>query len=132
MKYGNGHFVRGSISTRKGNRWDSAWKYGIEVEVPGGTQEYVYIGCNSCDKVVKGNVQRLKEHLGCTHKDVVIWPKVLDEVKQEINAYLKKSEVAKKVAQQRFDNMVDSRSYFRYKLFIEKEVKIYWSFFCWV
>ncbi|TXG61019.1 hypothetical protein EZV62_012382 [Acer yangbiense] len=44
------------------NRNDPAWKYGIEV-VMEEQKGYKYIQCKFCDRVLKGGVFRMKEHL---------------------------------------------------------------------
>lgn len=54
----------------------------------------------------------MQVRLTCNPKNVVICPKVPEEVKQEKNPYLKKGEVAKQVEWQRFDDLINSRSYF--------------------
>lgn len=63
-----------STGPKKGARKDPSWKYGVEV--PGENKAYKYIKCNFCSKVVTGGVKRMKEHLACTHKDVIACPNV--------------------------------------------------------
>ncbi|KAI3740336.1 hypothetical protein L2E82_30764 [Cichorium intybus] len=101
----------------KGTRKDPAWKYGEEHEVPeeGGKKGYKYIKCNFCSKVIKGGgggVKRVKEHLACTHKDVVPCPKVPDEVKAEMIQYLKAFQNSKFSAQRNFEENVGSGAYY--------------------
>ena len=54
----------------------------------------------------------MKEHLACTHKNVRPCPKVPDDVKKEINDYMNKWAVEKRVAHQKFEEMVDVGSYY--------------------
>ncbi|XP_039146824.1 uncharacterized protein LOC120284072 [Dioscorea cayenensis subsp. rotundata] len=99
------------MKPKGGHRRDPAWKYGTKVEIDGDAKGYTHIRCNFCHEVVKRGVKGLNEHLACTHKNVTICHKVLEEVKQEMHSYLKISDIAKQVAQKRFDDMVDSGSY---------------------
>lgn len=89
------------------------WKL-LEVQ-----NDIFYTECKFCKKVVTCGVKRLKDHITCTRKNVVQCPKFSEKVKQEIIAYLKKVEVAKHVAQQNFDKMVNTRAYFRHRVSLE-------------
>ncbi|XP_039117838.1 uncharacterized protein LOC120253587 [Dioscorea cayenensis subsp. rotundata] len=102
----------GVSTTEHTNRKDPAWKYGVQVEVPGEGKSYVYIQCKFCNKVIKGGVKRMKDHLGGTHKNVVPCDKVPPDVKQEINDYVKKKQAMKHKTQEEFDLSVDVSSYF--------------------
>ncbi|KAD5507625.1 hypothetical protein E3N88_15328 [Mikania micrantha] len=93
---------------------DPAWKYGVEHQVPaqGGKKGYKYIKCNFCSKVITGGVKRMKEHLGCTHKDVAPCDKVPPEVKEEILHYLKQFQENKVASQHNFEESVGSGAYY--------------------
>ncbi|KAJ9555342.1 hypothetical protein OSB04_009956 [Centaurea solstitialis] len=94
-----------STEPKTGSRKDPSWKYGVEIEVPGGK-------AGKKVTIVKGGVKRMKEHLACTHKDVVPCPNVPLEVKDEINQYLKNFQNAKFAYQRNFDEMIASETYF--------------------
>ncbi|KAI3675421.1 hypothetical protein L1987_85011 [Smallanthus sonchifolius] len=98
----------------KNARKDPAWKYGEEHKVPEqcGKKGYKYIKCNFCSKVISGGVKRMKEHLACTHKDVMPCPKVPTEVKDEITQYLKQFQNSKFAAQRNFEESVGSGAYY--------------------
>ncbi|KAI3521951.1 hypothetical protein L1887_11427 [Cichorium endivia] len=57
-------------------------------------------------------MKRVKEHLACTHKDVVPCPKVPDEVKAEMIEYLKTFQNNKFSAQRNFEENVGSGAYY--------------------
>ncbi|KAD6454786.1 hypothetical protein E3N88_09492 [Mikania micrantha] len=101
------------MSTKNARR-DPAWKYGVEHQVPaqGGKKGYKYIKCNFCSKVITGGVKRMKEHLGCTHKDVAPCDKVPPEVKEEILHYLKQFQENKFASQRNFEESVGSGAYY--------------------
>ena len=103
-------------SEGQGQRKDPAWKYGIQVSVPGdsgtGKKGYVDLECKFCRKTIKGGVKRLKNHLGGTHKNVSPCPKVPKEVKQEMLDFMKNFTDMKHMAQRNFEEMVGSGSYF--------------------
>ncbi|KAD5507983.1 hypothetical protein E3N88_15686 [Mikania micrantha] len=101
------------MSTKNARR-DPAWKYGVEHQVPaqGGKKGYKYIKCNFCSKVITGGVKRMKEHLGCTHKDVAPCDTVPPEVKEEILHYLKQFQENKFASQRNFEESVGSGAYY--------------------
>ncbi|TXG48967.1 hypothetical protein EZV62_024842 [Acer yangbiense] len=51
-------------------RKDQAWKYRVEVEMDE-QKGYKYLQCKLCDKILKGWVYRMKEHLASIHGNVV-------------------------------------------------------------
>ncbi|KAK0592203.1 hypothetical protein LWI29_015127 [Acer saccharum] len=77
------------------NRKDPAWKYGVEVG-SGEQKGYKVIQCNFCDKILKGGVYRMKEHLAGVHGNAAPCTMVPPEVKDEIKAYIDKNDAAKK------------------------------------
>ncbi|KAK3225991.1 hypothetical protein Dsin_005853 [Dipteronia sinensis] len=95
------------------NRKDPAWKYGIEVEMDE-QKGYKYIQCKFGDRVLKGGVFRMKEHLAGVQGNVVPCRKVTLEVREEIKTYMLANESAKKKAQlmreERIDNCVTLNS----------------------
>ncbi|KAK2658705.1 hypothetical protein Ddye_005238 [Dipteronia dyeriana] len=58
------------------NRKDPAWKYGVEVEMDG-QKGYKYLQCKFCDKILKGGVYRMKEHLAGIHGNAAPCAKAL-------------------------------------------------------
>ncbi|XP_028557074.1 uncharacterized protein LOC110108718 [Dendrobium catenatum] len=104
--------VRGKEKGSSSLRRDPSWKYSVQVDIGGGEKSYVYLKCNFCEKVVKGGVTRMKEHLSCSHKNVAPCAKVPDNVKEEICAYMKKTTTVKHLQQQQFDERVDQGAYF--------------------
>ncbi|KAL0922649.1 hypothetical protein M5K25_006651 [Dendrobium thyrsiflorum] len=103
--------VRGKKSNASLRR-DPSWKYSVQVDIGGAEKTYVYLKCNFCDKVVKGGVTRMKEHLSGSHKNVAPCANVPDKVKEEICAYMKKSITAKHLQQEQFDDRVEQGSYY--------------------
>lgn len=105
-----------SDSTKKGQsaRKDPAWKYAEEVAIPGerGKKGYKYLSCKFCSKTITGGVLRVKCHLAGNHINAAPCEKVPDEVKYEMQAYLKESENSKQLAKRKFDEMVDNGSYY--------------------
>ncbi|PKU85311.1 hypothetical protein MA16_Dca010470 [Dendrobium catenatum] len=99
--------VRGKEKTNTSLRRDPSWKYSVQVDIGGGEKSYIYLKCNVCNKVVKGGVTRMKEHLSCSHKNVAPCAKVPDNVKEEISAYMKKTTTAKHLQQEQFDERVE-------------------------
>ncbi|PON81580.1 Zinc finger, BED-type [Trema orientale] len=99
--------------SKVGQRKDPAWKYGVQVAVPGdGVKKgYVYLKCKFCSKVITGSVKRLKDHLGGTRKNVAPCPKVPQETKEMIE-YMKNYTDLKHLNQRKFDEMVNSGAYF--------------------
>ncbi|KAL2524628.1 zinc finger protein [Abeliophyllum distichum] len=92
----------------KDNRKDPAWKYGREVENEAGDKKtYIYIECMFCKNIIIGGVKRMKDHLACTHKNVVPCPGVSEDVKNEIINYLKVEKLQKDLAQQQFEDMIE-------------------------
>ncbi|KAL0910811.1 hypothetical protein M5K25_018900 [Dendrobium thyrsiflorum] len=61
---------------------DPSWKYSVQVDIGGAEKTYVYLKCNFCDKVMKGGVTRMKEHLSGSHKNVAPCTNVPDKVKE--------------------------------------------------
>ena len=98
-----------SATLKLGSRKDLAWKYGEEIHIPGEGRKkgYKYIKCKFCSKTIKGGVKRMKDHLACTHKNVIACPHVPDEVKEEINSYLKNFQTTKFASQRDFEEMID-------------------------
>ncbi|KAK2646644.1 hypothetical protein Ddye_021839 [Dipteronia dyeriana] len=88
------------------NRKDPAWKYGVEVEMDG-HKGYKYLQCKFCDKILKGGVYRMKEHLAGIHGNAAPCGKVTPEVRDEIKTYLEKIESAKKRTQLTREEMID-------------------------
>ncbi|KAK1587289.1 hypothetical protein Q3G72_011444 [Acer saccharum] len=80
------------------NRKDPAWKYGVEVETDGG-KAYKYIRCTFCEKIIKGGVFRMKQHLAGIRRNVAPCTRVSDEVRDEIKSYMTKNDNAKNTAQ---------------------------------
>ncbi|KAD5960576.1 hypothetical protein E3N88_12048 [Mikania micrantha] len=113
LRQHHGHQVMASKST-KGGRRDPAWKYSEEIEVPaeGAKKGYKYVKCNFCYKVITGGVQRMKAHLACTHKNVILCPQVPQEVKDEIREFLKQFETSKFNFQRNFEETIDAGAYF--------------------
>ncbi|KAL0923072.1 hypothetical protein M5K25_007117 [Dendrobium thyrsiflorum] len=107
-----GKMIRGNEKSNTSLRKDPSWKYSVQVEIGGGKKTYVYLKCNFCDKVVKGGVTRMKEHLSSSHKNVAPYANMPDKVKEEITAYLKKSTTAKHLQQEQFDDMDEHGSYY--------------------
>ncbi|KAL0907271.1 hypothetical protein M5K25_021671 [Dendrobium thyrsiflorum] len=95
-----------------GHKKDPAWKHNTQVDVRGSDKSNVYPKCNYCDKVVKGGVTRMKEHLSGSHKNVAPCPKVPDIIKEEIKTYMNKSIISKHLAQKQFENKVDVGFYY--------------------
>ncbi|KAL0923237.1 hypothetical protein M5K25_007284 [Dendrobium thyrsiflorum] len=104
--------VRGKEKSNASLRRDPSWKYNVQVDIGGAEKTYVYLKCNFCDKVVKGGVTRMKEHLSGSHKNVAPCANVPDKVKEEICAYMKKSITAKHLQQEQFDDRVEHGSYY--------------------
>ncbi|KAL0927717.1 hypothetical protein M5K25_001918 [Dendrobium thyrsiflorum] len=104
--------VRGKEKSNASLRRDPSWKYSVQVDIGSAEKTYVYLKCNFCDKVVKGGVTRMKEHLSGSHKNVAPCANVLDKVKEEICAYMKKSIMAKHLQQEQFDDRVEHGSYY--------------------
>ncbi|KAL0904192.1 hypothetical protein M5K25_026267 [Dendrobium thyrsiflorum] len=104
--------VRGKEKSNASLRRDPSWKYSVQVDIGGAEKTYVYLKCNFCDKVVKGGVTRMKEHLSGSHKNVAPCANVPDKVKEEIGAYMKKSITAKHLQQEQFDDRVEHGSYY--------------------
>ncbi|KAL0911027.1 hypothetical protein M5K25_019130 [Dendrobium thyrsiflorum] len=104
--------VRGKKKSNASLRRDPSWKYSVQVDIGGAEKTYVYLKCNFCDKMVKGGVTRMKEHLSGSHKNVAPCAKVPDKVKEEICAYMKKSITAKHLQQEQFDGRVEHDSYY--------------------
>ncbi|KAL0922284.1 hypothetical protein M5K25_006256 [Dendrobium thyrsiflorum] len=104
--------VRGKEKSNASLRRDPYWKYSVQVDIGGAEKTYVYLKCNFCDKVVKGGVTRMKEHLSGSHKNVAPCANVPDKVKEEISAYMKKSTTAKHLQQEQFDDRVEHGSYY--------------------
>ncbi|KAL0928982.1 hypothetical protein M5K25_000921 [Dendrobium thyrsiflorum] len=104
--------VRGKEKSNASLRRDPSWKYSVQVDIGGAEKTYVYLKCNFCDKVVKGGVTRMKEHLSGSHKNVAPCANVPDKVKEEICAYMKKSITAKHLQQEQFDDRVEHGSYY--------------------
>ncbi|KAK1578845.1 hypothetical protein Q3G72_033554 [Acer saccharum] len=101
------------FSSLMSSRKDPAWKYGVEVETDE-QKGYKYIQCKFCDRVLKGGVFRMKEHLAGVQGNVAPCTKVTLEVREEIKTYILKNESAKKRAQlmreERIDNCVTLNS----------------------
>ncbi|KAL0906436.1 hypothetical protein M5K25_024931 [Dendrobium thyrsiflorum] len=106
------NMVRGKEKSNASLRRDPSWKYSVQVDIGGAEKTYVYLKCNFCDKVVKGGVTRMKEHLSSSHKNVAPCANVPDKVKEEISAYMKKSTTAKHLQQEQFDDRVEHGSYY--------------------
>ncbi|XP_028552961.1 uncharacterized protein LOC114580241 [Dendrobium catenatum] len=70
--------VRNKNKAASGHTKDPAWKHSTQVDVGGSDKTYVYLKCNYCDKVVKGGVTRMKEHLSGSQKNVAPCSKVPD------------------------------------------------------
>ncbi|KAI0488470.1 hypothetical protein KFK09_028303 [Dendrobium nobile] len=104
--------VRGKEKGSSSLRRDPSWKYSVQVDIGDGEKSYVYLKCNFCEKVVKGGVTRMKEHLSCSHKKVAPCAKVSDNVKEEISAYMKKTTTVKHLQQEQFDERVEHGTYF--------------------
>ncbi|XP_028550851.1 uncharacterized protein LOC110112362 [Dendrobium catenatum] len=104
--------VKNKDKAASGHRKDPAWKYSTQVDVGGSDKTYVYLKCNYCDKVVKGGVTRMKEHLSGSHKNVAPCSKVPDAVREEIKSYMNKSITSKHLAQKQFEDRVDAGSYY--------------------
>ncbi|KAL0923102.1 hypothetical protein M5K25_007147 [Dendrobium thyrsiflorum] len=104
--------VRGKEKSNASLRRDPSWKYSVQVDIGGAEKTYVYLKCNFCDKVVKGGVTRMKEHLSGSHKNVAPCANVPDKVKEEISAYMKKSTTAKHLQQEQFDDRVEHGFYY--------------------
>ncbi|KAL0923847.1 hypothetical protein M5K25_004626 [Dendrobium thyrsiflorum] len=104
--------VRGKEKSNASLRRDPSWKYSVQVDIGGAEKTYVYLKCNFCDKVVKGGVTRMKEHLSGSHKNVAPCANVPDKVKEEICAYMKKSITAKHLQHEQFDDRVKHGSYY--------------------
>ncbi|KAL0916652.1 hypothetical protein M5K25_014180 [Dendrobium thyrsiflorum] len=104
--------VRGKEKSNASLRRDPSWKYSVQVDIGGAEKTYVYLKCNFCDKVVKGGVTRMKEHLSGSHKNVAPCANVPDKVKEEICAYINKSITAKYLQQEQFDDRVEHGSYY--------------------
>ncbi|KAL0919159.1 hypothetical protein M5K25_011233 [Dendrobium thyrsiflorum] len=104
--------VRGKEKSNASLCRDPSWKYSVQVDIGGAEKTYVYLKCNFCDKVVKGGVTRMKEHLSGSHKNVAPCTNVPDKVKEEICAYMKKSITAKHLQQEQFDDRVKHGSYY--------------------
>ncbi|KAL0917781.1 hypothetical protein M5K25_012869 [Dendrobium thyrsiflorum] len=107
-----GNMVRGKEKSNASLRRDPSWKYSVQVDIGGGEKTYVYLKCNFCDKVVKGGVTRMNEHLSDSHKNVAPCANVPDKVKKEISAYMKKSTTAKHLQHEQFDDRVEHASYY--------------------
>ncbi|KAL0927822.1 hypothetical protein M5K25_002034 [Dendrobium thyrsiflorum] len=105
-----GNMVRGKEKSNASLRRDPSWKYSVQVDIGGAEKTYVYLKCNFCDKVVKGGVTRMKEHLSGSHKNVAPCANVPDKVKEEICAYMKKSITVKHLQQEQFDDRVEHGS----------------------
>ncbi|KAL0906237.1 hypothetical protein M5K25_024713 [Dendrobium thyrsiflorum] len=104
--------VRNKDKAASCHRKDPAWKYSTQVDVGGSDKTYVYLKCNYCDKVVKGGVTRMKEHLSGSHKNVAPCSKVPDTIREEIKSYMNKSTTSKHLAQKQFEDRVDVGSYY--------------------
>ncbi|KAL0904666.1 hypothetical protein M5K25_026796 [Dendrobium thyrsiflorum] len=104
--------VRGKEKSNASLRRDPSWKYSVQVDIGGAEKTYVYLKCNFYDKVVKGGVTRMKEHLSGLHKNVAPCANVPDKVKEEISAYMKKSTPAKHLQHEQFDDRVEHGSYY--------------------
>ncbi|KAL0904591.1 hypothetical protein M5K25_026719 [Dendrobium thyrsiflorum] len=87
--------VRSKDKAASDHRKDPAWKHSTQVDVGGSDKTYVYLKCNYCDKIVKGGVTRMKEHLSGSHKNVAPCFKVPDTVREEIKSYMNKSTTSK-------------------------------------
>ncbi|XP_060961998.1 uncharacterized protein LOC115710731 [Cannabis sativa] len=108
--------VDGNNNNSLGNRKDPAWKHGVEVDTSGGNAEnkknYIYMECKYCRKLITGGVARLKQHLAHTRKGVAPCKEVPEEVKNEFVELLKQKTLEKRVAQMKFEEMVESGSYY--------------------
>ncbi|KAL0917945.1 hypothetical protein M5K25_013054 [Dendrobium thyrsiflorum] len=104
--------VRGKEKSNASLRRDPSWKYSVQVDIGGAEKTYVYLKCNFCDKVVKGGVTRMKEHLSGSHKNVAPCANVPDKMKEEISAYMKKNTTAKHLQHEQFDDRVEHGSYY--------------------
>ncbi|KAL0921370.1 hypothetical protein M5K25_008434 [Dendrobium thyrsiflorum] len=108
----NTRMVRNKDKAAACHRKDPAWKYSTQVDIGGSDKTYVYLKCNYCDKVVKGGVTRMKEHLSGSHKNVAPCSKVPDTIREEIKSYMNKSTTSKHLAQKQFEDRVDVGSYY--------------------
>ncbi|XP_020690214.1 uncharacterized protein LOC110105164 [Dendrobium catenatum] len=106
------NMVKGKEKSIPSLRRDHSWKYSVQVDISGGEKTYVYLKSNFCEKVVKGGVTRMKEHLSCSHKNVALCANVPDKVNHEIIAYMKKSTTAKHLQHEQFDERVKHGAYF--------------------
>ncbi|KAL5543424.1 hypothetical protein UlMin_007208 [Ulmus minor] len=105
--------MNSSEGEKKTNRKDLAWKYGTEAPLPPNSKRtYCYITCKFCNKVIKGGVRRLKDHLGGTRRNAAPCPNVPKEVKDEMIVYMKSFNDKKRASQKMFDERVNSTSYF--------------------
>ena len=105
--------MNSSEGEKKTNRKDPAWKYGIEAPLPPNSKRtYCYITCKFCNKVIKGGVRRLKDHLGGTRRNAAPCPNVPKEVKDGMIVYMKSFNDKKHASQKMFDERVNSTSYF--------------------
>ncbi|KAL0906306.1 hypothetical protein M5K25_024789 [Dendrobium thyrsiflorum] len=104
--------VRNKDKAASCHRKDPAWKHSTQVDVGGSDKTYVYLKCKYYDKVVKGGVIRMKEHLSGSHKNVAPCSKVPDTIREEIKSYMNKSTTSKYLAQKQFEDRVDVGSYY--------------------
>ncbi|KAL0911890.1 hypothetical protein M5K25_017823 [Dendrobium thyrsiflorum] len=111
--------VRNKDKAASCHRKDPAWKHSTQVDVGGSDKTYIYLKCNYCDKVVKGGVTRMKEHLSGSHKNVAPCSKVPDTLREEIKSYMNKSTTSKHLAQKQFEDIVDVGSYYGNPLLCE-------------
>ncbi|KAL6495070.1 hypothetical protein OROGR_030752 [Orobanche gracilis] len=95
-----------------GKRKDPAWKYCVEENGTEG-KGYKYVKCNFCQKIIKGGLYRQKHHLAGTKKDVAPCTKVSEDVKKEMQNYLKSSEKTKVDMQRNKDELIDSGAYYQ-------------------
>ncbi|PKU64616.1 hypothetical protein MA16_Dca015877 [Dendrobium catenatum] len=106
------NMVRGKEKTNTSLRCDPSWKYNVQVDVRGGEKTYVYLKCNFYEKVVKGGVTRMKEHLSYSHKNVALSAKVPDKMNDETIAYMKKRTTAKHLQHEQFDERVEHGNFY--------------------
>lgn len=98
----------------KGGRSDPVWGHSEEVivEAEGQKKAYKYLKCKYCSKIIKGGVQRVKQHLACTHQDVEPCPNVPEIVKEEMLQILKAFQATKLASRTTFEENVASGAYY--------------------